>query len=46
MKFLDQWTYIYAAVGGAALLAVALFAQISGGGKAGIRNCRHKYTAV
>ena len=30
MKFLDQWTYIYAAVGGAALLAVALFAQISG----------------
>ena len=35
MKFLDQWTYIYAAVGGAALLAVALFAQISGGAKLG-----------
>lgn len=34
-KFLDQWTYIYAAVGGAALLAVALFAQISGGAKLG-----------
>ena len=35
MKFLDQWTYIYAAVGGAALLAVALFAQMSGGAKLG-----------
>lgn len=35
LKFLEKWTYIYAAVGGAALLAVALFAQISGGAKLG-----------
>lgn len=35
LTFLDKWTYIYAAVGGAALLAVALFAQISGGAKLG-----------
>ncbi len=33
LKFLDQWTYVYAAVGGAALLAVALFAGRSGGAK-------------
>ena len=46
MKFLDQWTYIYAAEVGAALLAVALFASDFRRGKAGIRNCRHKYTAV
>ena len=26
LTFLDQWTYVYAGVGGAALLAVALFA--------------------
>ena len=35
LTFLDKWTYVYAAVGGAALLAVALFAQISGGAKLG-----------
>lgn len=35
LTFLDKWTYVYAAVGGGALLAVALFAQISGGAKLG-----------
>ena len=35
LTILDQWTYIYAGVGGAALLAVALFAQVSGGAKLG-----------
>ena len=35
LTFLDKWTYVYAAVGGAALLAVALFAQLSGGAKLG-----------
>ena len=35
LTFLDRWTYVYAAVGGAALLAVALFAQISGGARLG-----------
>lgn len=35
LTFLDRWTYIYAAVGGAALLAVACFAQISGGARLG-----------
>ena len=33
LTFLDQWTYVYAGVGGAALLAVALFAGRSGGAK-------------
>ena len=33
LTFLDQWTYVYAGVGGAALLAVALFAERSGGAK-------------
>ncbi|HIY62261.1 MAG TPA: FtsW/RodA/SpoVE family cell cycle protein [Candidatus Mediterraneibacter stercoripullorum] len=33
LTFLEQWTYIYAAVGGAALLAVALFGGRSGGAK-------------
>ena len=35
LTFLDKWTYIYAAVGGAALLAVALFAPKSGGANLG-----------
>ncbi len=35
LTFLDQWTYIYAAVGGAALLAVTLFAPLSGGAQLG-----------
>ena len=35
LTFLDQWTYIYAGAGGAALLAVALFAPRSGGAKLG-----------
>lgn len=35
LTFLDKWTYVYAGVGGAALLAVALFAQVSGGAKLG-----------
>lgn len=35
LTFLDRWTYIYAGVGGAALLAVALFAPRSGGAKLG-----------
>ena len=33
MEFLENWTYIYAGVGGAALLVVALFAATSGGAK-------------
>ena len=33
MTFLENWTYIYAAVGGAALLFVALFAATLGGAK-------------
>ena len=33
MTFLENWTYIYAAVGGAALLIVALFAATLGGAK-------------
>lgn len=37
LTFLDKWTYIYAAVGGAALLAVALFAPQSGGANLGFR---------
>ena len=35
LTFLDKWTYVYAAVGGAALLAVALFAPKSGGANLG-----------
>lgn len=35
LTFLDKWTYIYAAAGGAALLAVALFAPKSGGANLG-----------
>ena len=35
LNFLDKWTYIYAGAGGAALLAVALFASLSGGAKLG-----------
>lgn len=35
LTFLDKWTYVYAAAGGAALLAVVLFAQMSGGAKLG-----------
>lgn len=35
LTFLDRWTYIYAGVGGAALLAVALFASLSGGARLG-----------
>ena len=35
LTFLDKWTYIYAGVGGAALLVVAVFAQTSGGAKLG-----------
>lgn len=35
LTFLHRWTYVYAAVGGASLLAVALFAQMSGGAKLG-----------
>ena len=35
LTFLDQWTYIYAGVGGAALLVVAVFATTSGGAKLG-----------
>src|SRR5699024_4153201 len=31
LTFLEKWTYIYAAVGGAALLIVAVFATTSGG---------------
>lgn len=33
LTFLEKWTYVYAAAGGAALLAVALFAGRSGGAK-------------
>ena len=33
LKFLENWTYIYAGVGGAALLFVAVFAVSSGGAK-------------
>ena len=33
LKFLENWTYIYAGVGGAALLIVAVFAVSSGGAK-------------
>lgn len=33
LHHLEEWTYIYAAVGGAALLVVALFAATSGGAK-------------
>ena len=33
IEFLENWTYIYAGVGGAALLVVALFAATSGGAK-------------
>lgn len=35
LKILDRWTYIYAAVGGILLLAVAVFATRSGGAKLG-----------
>lgn len=35
LTFLDQWTYVYAGAGGVALLAVAVFAQTSGGAKLG-----------
>ena len=35
LTFLDRWTWVYAGAGGAALLAVALFAQVSGGAKLG-----------
>ena len=35
LTFLEKWTYIYAAVGGAALLIVAVFATTSGGAKLG-----------
>lgn len=35
LGFLEKWTYVYAAVGGSALLAVALFAEMSGGAKLG-----------
>ena len=35
LTFLDRWTYIYAGVGGAALLVVAVFATASGGAKLG-----------
>lgn len=35
LTFLDQWTYVYAGVGGAALLAVALFAPVLNGAKLG-----------
>ena len=35
LTFLDKWTYVYAGAGGAALLAVAVFAQTSGGAKLG-----------
>ncbi len=33
LKFLENWTYIYAGAGGAALLGVAVFAVSSGGAK-------------
>src|SRR5699024_8922418 len=33
LKFLENWTYIYAGAGGAALLLVAVFAVSSGGAK-------------
>lgn len=35
MKFLAEWTYIYAGIGIAALLLVAIFAATSGGAKLG-----------
>ena len=35
LTFLDKWTYIYAGVGGTALLAVTLFAPRSGGARLG-----------
>lgn len=35
LTFLEKWTYVYAAVGGAALLVVAVFATTSGGAKLG-----------
>lgn len=35
LKHLDKWTYIYAGVGGGALLLVAIFAATSGGAKLG-----------
>ena len=37
LTFLEKWTYIYAAVGGCALLLVAVFAPISGGAKLGFQ---------
>ena len=37
LTFLDKWTWIYAGVGGAALLAVALFAPKSGGANLSFR---------
>lgn len=33
LRFLEKWTYVYAAVGGAALLVVAVFAATTGGAK-------------
>lgn len=35
LKRLDEWTYIYAGIGGGALLLVAIFAATSGGAKLG-----------
>ena len=35
LTFLDKWTYIYAGVGGVALLLVAIFGPTSGGAKLG-----------
>lgn len=35
LTFLEKWTYLYAGAGGGALLAVAVFAQQSGGAKLG-----------
>ena len=37
LTFLDKWTWIYAGIGGAALLAVALFAPKSGGAQLGFQ---------
>lgn len=37
LTFLDKWTWIYAGIGGAALLAVALFAPKSGGAQLGFK---------
>ena len=37
LTFLDKWTWVYAGVGGAALLAVALFAPKSGGANLSFR---------